>query len=164
MPSSITDLRSFLGLLQFFRRFISKFARVAASLKGVTKEESGLHKWNECCDDAFERLKTEITEAPILVSQDWEKTFRGNVVSFQTAVGKTLTQLDENGRDRVSAFFSKRCFDANANDTAKDREWLGLVRLLGMIRFRCYHKVSTFEIFTEKEVLKHFIKPKLSRR
>lgn len=162
-PDSITDLRSFLGLLQFFRRFIPKFAKVAAPLTDLTKKESGLHKWNECCDDTFARLKTAITEAPILVSPDWEKPFRGHVDASQTAVGGTLTQLDENGRDRVIAFFSKKFSDAEANYTANDRELLGLVRFLE--RFRCYLEGSTFEIFTDNQVLKHFFtKPKLSRR
>jgi len=162
-PSSITDLRSFIGLLQFFRRFIPKFGEIAAPLTDLTKKDQGIHKWNERCTEAFERLKTSITEAPILVSPDWEKPFRGHVDASQTAIGGTLTQLDENGRDRVIAFFSKKLSDAEANYTANDRELLGLVRFLE--RFRCYLKGSTFEIITDNQVLKYFFtKPKLSRR
>ena len=122
-PDSVTDLRSFLGLLQFFRRFIPKFAKVAAPLTDLTKKDSGVHKWDERCDEAFASLKTAITEAPILVSPDWEKPFRGHVDASQTAVGGMLTQLDENGRDRVIAFFSKQLSDAEANYTANDREF-----------------------------------------
>ena len=162
-PDSITDLRSFLGLLQFFRRFIPKFAQIAAPLTDLTKKDRGLHKWDGSCDDAFERLKTAITEAPILVSPDWKKPFRGHVDASQTAIGGTLTQLDENGRDRVIAFYSKKLSDAEANYTANDRELLALVRFLE--RFRCYLEGSTFKIITDNQVLKYFFtKPKLSRR
>ena len=162
-PDSITDLRSFLGLLQFFRRFIPDFAKVAAPLTDLTKKDMGLHKWDKSCDEAFEKLKTAITEAPILVSPDWKKPFRGHVDASQTAIGGTLTQLDENGRDRVIAFYSKKLSEAEANYTTNDRELLALVRFLE--RFRCYLEGSTFEIFTDNQVLKYFFtKPKLSRR
>ena len=162
-PESVTDLRSFLGLLQFFRRFIPKFGEVAAPLTDLTKKDQGLHKWDNRCDVSFERLKTAITEAPILVSPDWKKPFRGHVDASQTAIGGTLTQLDENGRYRVIAFYSKKLSDAEANYTANDRELLALVRFLE--RFRCYLEGSTFEIFTDNQVLKYFFtKPKLSRR
>ena len=162
-PESLTDLRSFLGLLQFFRRFIPKFSSLAAPLTDLTKKESGLNRWDDRCDEAFAKLKTMITEAPILVSPDWKKPFRGHVDASQTAVGGTLTQLDDHGRDRVIAFFSKKLCDAERNYTANDRELLGLVRFLE--RFRCYLEGSSFEIFTDNQVLKHFFsKPKLSRR
>lgn len=162
-PDSITDLRSFLGLLQFFRRFIPNFAKVAAPLTDLTKKDMGVHKWDEKCDDAFEKLKKYITEAPILVCPDWSKPFRGHVDASQTAVGGTLTQLDENGKDRVIAFFSKKLSDAETDYSANDRELLGLVRFLE--RFRCYLEGCTFEIFTDNQVLKHlFTKQKLSRR
>ena len=162
-PDSITDIRSFLGLLQFFRRFIPNFAKIAAPLTDLTKKDRGVHMWDEKCDEAFAALKKSITESPILVCPDWSKPFRGHVDASQTAVGGTLTQLDENGMDRVISFFSKKLSDAEANYSANDRELLGLVRFLE--RFRCYLEGSTFEIFTDNQVLKHFFtKAKLSRR
>ena len=153
-PSSITDLSSFLGLLQFFRRFIPNFCEVAAPLTDLTKKDQGLHKWDTRCDEAFESLKTAITEAPFLVSPDWEKSFRGHVDASHTAIGGTLTQLGENGRNRVIAFCSKKLSDAEANYTANDRELLALVRFLE--RFRCFLERSTFEIITDNQVLKYF--------
>ena len=69
-PISLTDLRSFLGLLQFFRRFIPNVAKVAAPLTDLTKKDRGVQKWDEQCDEAFEKLKTAITSAPILVAPD----------------------------------------------------------------------------------------------
>ena len=74
-----------------------------------------------------------------------------------------MTQLDENGHDRVIAFFSKKISPAECNYTANDRELFGLVKFLE--RFRCYLEGSLFEIITDNQVLKHFFsKPKVSRR
>jgi len=162
-PESLTDLRSFLGLLQFFRRFIPAFAKVASPLTNLLKKDKGLKYWDESCDKSLEDLKTAITNAPILIAPDWSKPFRGHVDASQTAIGGTLTQQDENGMDRVISFYSKKLSPAEMNYTANDRELLGLVRFLE--RFRCYLEGSEFEMITDNQVLKHFFtKPKLSRR
>lgn len=66
-------------------------------------------------------------------------------------------------RDRVIGFFSKKLSPAEQNYTANDRELLGLVYFLE--RCRGYLEGSSFEIFTDNQVLKHFFtKAKLSRR
>jgi len=150
-------------LLQFFRRFIKDFSSLAVPLTNLTKKGYGIQKWDETCDKAFQSLKQAITTAPILVAPDWKKPFRGHVDASEFGVGGTLTQLDETGRDRVIAFFSKKLSPAEQNYTANDRELLGLVYFLE--RFRCYLEGSSFEIFTDNQVLKHFFtKAKLSRR
>lgn len=81
----------------------------------------------------------------------------------QLAVGGTLTQLDDKGKDRVIAFYSKMLYPTEADYSANDHGLLGLISFLG--RFRCYLEGSSFEIFTENQVLKHFFtKPKMSRK
>ena len=160
-PKSLFEVRSFLGLLQFFRRFIPKFSEVAAPMTHLTKKDQGIEKWDEKCDEAFEKLKKAITNAPILVSLDWSKSFRCHIDASQTVVGRTLTQLDENGRDRVIAFYSKILSPTESVYTANDRKLLGLISLLN--RFRRYLEGTTFEVFTDNQVLKSFVaKPKLS--
>ena len=162
-PKTLTEVRSFMGLLQFFRRFIKDFSKLSAPLTNLTRKGEGIQKWDERCDESFESLKSSITSAPILIAPDWKKPFRGHIDASETAVGGTLTQLDADGRDRVIAFFSKKLSLAEQNYTANDRELLGLVYFLQ--RFRCYLEGTSFEIFTDNQVLKHFFtKPKLSRR
>ena len=60
-PETLTDVRSFVRLLQFFRRFIPKFSEIAAPLTNLTKKGVGIDKWNSDCDAAFEMLKNSIT-------------------------------------------------------------------------------------------------------
>ena len=78
-PEALTELRSFLGLLQFLR-FIKKFSETATPLTNLTKKEQRIHKWDERCDEAFEKLKEAITSAPILVAPDWKKPRRSAVM------------------------------------------------------------------------------------
>ena len=132
-------------------------------MTNLTKKDQGIEKWDEKCDEAFKTLKEAITNAPILVSPDWSKPFRCHIDASQTAVGGTLTQLEENGRDRVIAFYSKKLSPTESMYAANDRELFGLISFLN--RFRCYLEGTEFEVFTDKQVLKSFFtKPKLSRK
>lgn len=162
-PKSVTEVRSFIGLMQFFRRFIRHFSEIAAPLTNLTKKGSGIHDWNSKCDQSFKLLKEKLTSAPILAPPDWTKPFRCHVDAMQTAVGGTLTQLDANGHDRVIAYYSRRLNSAEENYTSNDRELLGLVYFLK--RFRCYLEGSSFEVLTDNKVLQNFLTKKtLSRR
>ena len=162
-PKSLTEVRSFIGLLQFFRRFIKGFSEVAAPLTGLTRKGKGIAAWDSTCDDSFNTLKQAITTSPILTSPNWSRPFRCHVDASQKAVGGTLTQLDEEGNKRVVAFFSKRLSEVEERYTANERELLGLVYFLK--RFRCYLEGSSFEVFTDNQVLSNFFtKPNMSRK
>ena len=132
-------------------------------MTNLTKNGEGIHKWDIKRDEAFEFLKRAITSAPILVSPDWKKPFRGHIDASNTAVGETLTKLDEAGKDRVIAFYSKKLSSAERDYTTNDRELLRLIYLL--MRFRCYLEGSDFKIFTGNQVLIiFFTKAEVSRR
>ena len=108
-------------------------------------------------------MKKSITKSPIPVAPDWKKPFRGHVDASQLAFGGTLSQLDDDGRDRVIAFYSKKLSPTEADYTANNRALLGLFCFLE--RFRCHLEGASFEIFTDNQVLKYFFtKPKMSRR
>ncbi len=124
-PKTLTDARSFTGLLQFFRRFIKDFSKITSPLTNLTRKDEGIDKWDIKCHKAFESLKKAIKSALILVSPDWKKPFRGHIDASNTAVGGTLTQLDEAGKDRVIAFYSKNLSSPGRNYTMNDRQlWM----------------------------------------
>ncbi len=89
-PSTLTDVRSFLGLIQFLRRFIKNFSEIAAPLTNLAKKDQRIQKWDNQCDEAFESLKAAVTSAPTLVSPDWKKQFRDHIDASQLAVGSTF--------------------------------------------------------------------------
>lgn len=162
IPKTITELRSFLGLAQFFRRFIRNFSHKAAPLTNLTRKNGSIRQWNTECHEAFNALKKSLVSAPIMQAPDWSKSFRCHIDASQLAVGGTLPQ--SNGDDEhVISYFSKRLSPAEENYSANDRELLGLVYFLQ--RFRCYLEGSAFEVLTDNQVLNYFFsKPNLTRR
>lgn len=94
LPQNITELRSFLGLVQFFRRFIRKFSRIAAPLTNLTRKHSTISQWDTECETAFETLKAALVTAPIIQSPDWSRPFMCHTDASQIAVGGNLTQMN----------------------------------------------------------------------
>jgi hypothetical protein len=75
-PADITEARSFLGLVQFFRKFIARFLEISVPLTNLTKKNQSIGKWDDKSEQAFTELKKPVTSAPILRSPDWTKPFR----------------------------------------------------------------------------------------
>lgn len=75
-PQSLTELRSFIGLLQYFRVFIQGFSQIAAPLTNLTRKGSGIVNCNEACTKSFELLKEKLTSAPIMKAPDWKRPFK----------------------------------------------------------------------------------------
>ena len=65
-PKLVFEIRSFLGLAGYYRRFIEVFSRLAAPMMTLTQKEVKL-KWNDLCESAFRELKRRLTLAPILI-------------------------------------------------------------------------------------------------
>lgn len=133
-PKSVSEIWSFIALMQFFRRFIKTFSGIAHPLTNLTLNASGMHNGNSFCDATFETLNKRLISRPILISPNWTKPFRCHVDAIQTAVGGTLTQQDNKGLERVMAYYSKRLNSAEENYTSNDCELLGLVYSLKPFR------------------------------
>ena len=68
-PTSLADVRAFLGLCNFFRRFVQGFTALALPLIHLTKKDVSF-KWTAACQEGFEGLKAALTEAPVLQAPD----------------------------------------------------------------------------------------------
>lgn len=162
-PSTIGDVRSFIGLVQFFRRFVRNFSGRARPLTDLTKKSMGIRRWDSECDTAFKDLKKAISTAPVLVPPDWTKPFRLHVDASSFAIGGTLTQIQGHSTEQVIAYTSRKLNDAEKSYTANEREVLALVE--GLKRFRCYLEGVEFEVFTDNQVVSNFFsKPRINRR
>nr|CAD40076.1 OSJNBa0085C10.29 [Oryza sativa Japonica Group] len=73
-PKSVTKIRSFLGLAEYYRRFIEGFSKIARPMTQLLKKEKKF-EWIEQCQASFEQLKEKLTTAPILVLPDNRKDF-----------------------------------------------------------------------------------------
>lgn len=104
-PVNKTQVRSFIGLCSYYRKFIANFAEIARPLHRLT-EASVAFRWTNECQVAFDALKTKLTSAPILTHPDFSKPFILDTDASQNAIGAALSQI-QNGQERVVAYASK---------------------------------------------------------
>ena len=72
-PKSVSEIRSFLGLAGYYRRFIEDFSRIAAPMMRLTRKEVKFD-WDDRCEEAFQELKRRLTSAPVLIVPDRGRT------------------------------------------------------------------------------------------
>ncbi len=104
-PKTITNVRSFLGLTGYYRKYIRGYSRMASPLFELTKKDVEF-VWNQNCQRAFDDLKRALVEAPILVRLDFKEPFCLDVDWSTKGVGAVLSQR-EGGFEKVVAYASK---------------------------------------------------------
>ena len=114
-PNTKKDVRSFLGLCGYYRKFIPNISSIAT--KSMSKEV----KWIEKCDKAFIELKEVFTHAPILVTPDWTKPFILQTDASAFGLGYVLSQMDGTGEEHPIAFASKKLLQCERNYSAIER-------------------------------------------
>lgn len=125
-PKNVKDLRSFLGTCSYYRKYVKDFAKIAHPLHRLT-EKNVLFKWNEDCNQAFNLLKQALTTSPILVYPCMEKEFILDTDASGTGVGAVLSQIQDNGKEHVIAYFSKALSKTERQYCVTRRELLAIV-------------------------------------
>lgn len=90
-PTKVPEFRSFLGLVNYYRRFIQGYSAKAAPLTDLLKKNRAWH-WSDKCQQAFEELKKAISEEPVLVLPDHTKAFEVHTDASDFAIGGVLMQ------------------------------------------------------------------------
>jgi len=108
-PKSLTEVQSFLGFANFYRRFIQDYSRIARPLTKLTKKETGHEwKWNPEAERAFQELKKQFTTAPILAHFDATRPVIIESDTSDFAIGAILSQRDTENRLHPVAFHSRK--------------------------------------------------------
>lgn len=108
-PKTKTQVRAFLGLTGYYRRFIPNYAVVARPLTELTKKMAPTKiTWTAQCEAAFQELKRLLCSAPVLVSPDFEKALVLQTDAFEYGVGAVLSQRDDLGCDHPITYFSRK--------------------------------------------------------
>jgi hypothetical protein len=127
IPSTQSDVRAFLGLTNYFKRFIKGYSKVAAPLTDLTKKnQQGSHiLFTKECIHAFEELKRRLVTAPLLAVPDFQKPFRMVTDASKIGIGGVLLQ-----DGRPCAFESRKLSPAEQNYHTTERELLAVVHCL----------------------------------
>ena len=102
-PTSLTEVRSFLGLCSYCRKFVKDFAAIAKPLHNLTTKSQ--FKWTDECQTSFDKLKQVLTSGPLLAHPDFSKQFILDTDASDKAIGAVLPQVID-GRERVCAYSS----------------------------------------------------------
>ena len=97
MPTSVKQVRSFLGFCNFYRPFIYQFSHIVRLLNELTRKETPW-TWGERQQEAFEMLRKRITSEPVLKQPQLEQPFKVEVDASGYAIGAVLMQRDEKGK------------------------------------------------------------------
>jgi hypothetical protein len=141
VPKNVHEVRSFLGLANYFRKFISHYLEVAAPLTNLTKK-SHVWAWTGKCQDAFEKFKHLLTEAPLLKTPDEYKTYRVVTDASDIGLGGVLLQ-----QGHPIAYESHKLNSDEQNYTTTEREMLAVVHALCV--WCCYLEGVYFEVETD---------------
>jgi hypothetical protein len=126
IPKTQTEVKGFLGLTNYFRKFIKSYAALVGPLNDLTKKELGATVlWTPECQHAFELLKQALINAPILAVPDFAKPFTLVTDASQVGLGGVLLQ-----DSRAVAFESRKFQQAERNYSTSDRELLAVIHCL----------------------------------
>jgi len=128
-PKNIKEVQKFLGLANYYRRFIKDFAKIAVPLHTLGRKEQKW-KWEKEQEEAFRKLKEVFTTEPILAIPDIDREMRVEADTSDYATGGVLSLKCENGKWRPVAFISKSLNATEQNYKIHDKEMLAVIRCL----------------------------------
>ena len=167
VPWNLKSVRSFLGLINFYRRFIPDFSKLALPLTKLTKKNAPFI-WTDDCQLAFETLRNRLTQDVTLPHIDPDAPFYLATDASDLALGAVLSQPDSSGQIRPVAFYSRKLTGAEINYTVYDKELLGIVEAFKNWRPYLVSSPHTIQVSTDHKNLVYFntrrhLKPRHAR-
>lgn len=162
LPKTVTELRRFLGMAGWYRRFIEGYAEVAAPLhdllQGGGKGRSLV--WNEKAILSFEQLKLKLVSAPLLRPPDFSKEFIISCDASVDCIGGVLSQYadSDNKHDRPVAYASRKLRGPEIHYTTTEKECLAVVFCLE--KFMEYVEGTEMTVYTDHSALTWLFKQK----
>ena len=158
-PTNVKQVQEFLGLPNYYRRFIKDFSKIAAPIFNLLKKDVPFN-WSKECDVAFNMLKERLTSYPIIRQPNFKKYFVLHTDASGFALGAILTQVDEImlqklsdylKMDYVVAYSSRLLKGAEINYAITQKECLAIV--WGIKQFHTYLYGKKFTVVTDHSAL-----------
>ena len=146
-PKSVFEIRSFLGLTGYYRRFIEDFSRLAALITRLTRKGVKF-EWDDLCEKAFQELKRMLSLAPILIVLEQGQRYTVYCDAFRDGLGCVLMQSG-----RVVAYGSRQLKNHEQNYPTHDSELAAIVFALKIWRHYLYGE--QFEVFSDHKSLRY---------
>jgi hypothetical protein len=158
-PANAAELRSFLGLAQYFRKFIQGYAQTVCNLYDLLKTNA-VYNFTSQHRKAFEQVKYSLTNAPVLKAPDFSKPFELYTDASTHGIGSVLLQ-----DGHPIAYESRKLSSAEFNYTTTEQELLAVVHSLKVFRPYIQNRHMVTTIYTDHRALEWLLtKQDVSRR
>ena len=154
-PQTVTQLKSFLGLVNYYGKFLPDLATLLHPLHRLLHKEQSW-TWDQKCDDAFQRVKELVTSEQVLTHYDTNKPIKLACDASAYGIGAVISHVI-NGEEKPIAFASRTLNQAEKNYAQIDKEALGLI--WGIKKFHTYLYGRKFLLETDHQPLVHIFKP-----
>ena len=146
-PKLVFEIRSFLGLAWYYRRFLEDFSRLAKPMTRLTLKEVRID-WNDRCEEAFQELKRRLTTTPILIVSDRGQGYTVYCDASRAGLGCVLMQSG-----RVVAYGSRQLKNHEQNYPTHDMELVVIAFSLKIWHHYLYSE--EFEVYSDHKSLKY---------
>ncbi|KAJ3689395.1 hypothetical protein LUZ61_018559 [Rhynchospora tenuis] len=153
VPTTVKELRGFLGLTGYYRKFVKNYGSIAKPLTELTKKNA--FKWNPQAQQSFENLKKAMTEAPVLTLPDYTKQFV--IETDASALGMGAVLMQDN---KPVAYLSKSLGLKNQALSTYEKELLALITAVK--KWKHYLLGQPFVIKTDQISLKHLLEQRVT--
>jgi len=159
-PTNVTEVQSFVGLCNYYRRFIPNFAKIAKPLHNLTRKDVEFN-WNEDCKEAFHILKNKFIEEPILKHANPDKPFIVETDASDFAIGAVLSQRNDKNELHPICYFSRSLTKSERNYPIYDKELLAVISACKEWRHYLEGAKHPFTVYTDHKNLTFPRKPEL---
>ena len=150
-PRKVQDVRRFIGMASYYRRFISNFAKIAHPLHQLTRKDVPFY-WTAECEVAFTSLKTLLTTPPVLAYPCVEKDFTLETDASIRGLGAVLSQEQEDGKRHPVAYASRALNSSEKNYSVTELETLAVVWAISHFHTQLYGQKVT--VLTDHSAVK----------
>lgn len=154
-PQNVKDVRSVLGFMNFYLRFVKGYSQVATPLAQLTKKDQAF-EWKESQQQAFDKLKELILQESILTIPDSENPFKVETDASEFALGGQLGQRDEKGRLHPVAFYSKKLNGPELNYQIHDKELMAIIEAVREWKHYLTGTKHPVKVYTDHKNLTNF--------
>lgn len=148
-PQSVKDVKRFVGMTSWYRRFVPNFATIVGPLTNLTRKNKKF-VWSDETEESFVTLKSKLVEAPILCCPDFDLPFNIQTDASNFGLGAVLTQDYQDG-EKVVAYASRSLTKNERNYSATEKECLAVIWAIE--KFRAYVEGSCFKVITDHHSL-----------
>ena len=160
-PTTVKEVRGFIGLTSYYRRFIPNFSKIAEPILDLTKKFARF-KWSPECQKAFDFIKESLSVVPLLAYPDTSKPYTLYTDASDTCIGSCLTQIDDSGIEKPIYFLSHRLSRTQTRWPVVEKEAYAIHYSLQ--KLDCYLHNAVFTIKTDHMPLKYLLESPMQNK